>query len=125
MKSASLGTALIVDNDPTNHLILESVLNQYNYRIIQASNGQDAIDQYHQEKPDIIFMDVKLSVVDGYEATLQIKTAAGSDFVPILLLTEMNDEKSITRCIDVGGDDFMVKPCEPFLLKTKIPCYRR
>lgn len=125
MKNPSFGTALIVDDDRTNRFILKSLLKQYDYQIIEACNGQEAIDQYLKEKPDIIFMDVIMPVVDGYEATLQIKAAAGSDFVPVIFLTAMSDEKSITKCIDVGGDDFMVKPYDPFLLKTKIQAMHR
>jgi serine phosphatase RsbU (regulator of sigma subunit) len=125
MNNPSLGTALIVDDDRTNRFVLKSLLKQYDYRIVEASNGQEAIDQYHKEKPDIIFMDVIMPIVDGYEATTQIKAAAGSNFVPVIFLTAMSDEKSITRCIEVGGDDFMVKPYNPFLLKTKIKAMQR
>ena len=125
MKSSSFGTALIVDQDQTNRLKLKWLLKQYNYRIVEASNGQKAIDQYHLEKPDIIFMDVVMPVIDGYEATLQIKAAAGSNFVPVIFVTAMSDEKTITKCIDVGGDDFIAKPYDPFLLKTKIQAMHR
>lgn len=125
MNIQSLGTALIVDDDRTNRFILKTLLKQYNYRILEASNGQEAIDQYLKEKPDIIFMDVIMPIVDGYEATTQIKAAAGSNFVPVIFLTAMSDEKSITQCIEVGGDDFMVKPYDPFLLRTKIQAMQR
>lgn len=125
MNKPLLATALIVDGDRTNRFVLKSLLKQYDYQIIEASNGQEAIDQYHKERPDIIFMDVVMPVMDGYEATTQIKAAAGSNFVPIIFLTAMSDEKSITKCIEVGGDDFMVKPYDPFLLKTKIQAMQR
>lgn len=125
MNNSSLGTALIVDDDRTNRFILKALLKQYDYRIVEACNGQEAINLYHSEKPDIIFMDVIMPVVDGYEATTQIKAAAGSNFVPVIFLTAMSDEQSISKCIEVGGDDFMVKPYDPFLLKTKIQAMHR
>ncbi|MFT4606819.1 MAG: CheY-like chemotaxis protein [Urechidicola sp.] len=125
MNNTSLGTALIVDDDRSNRFILKTLLKQYDYRIVEANNGQEAIDQYHKEKPDIIFMDVIMPIMDGYVATTQIKAAAGSNFVPVIFLTAMSDEKSITKCIEVGGDDFMVKPYDPFLLKTKIQAMHR
>ena len=125
MNKPSFGTALIVDDDRANRFILKKLLEQYNYRIVEASNGQEAIDQYHKEKPNIIFMDVIMPIMDGYDATILIKAAAGSNFVPVIFLTVMSDEKSITKCIEVGGDDFMVKPYDPFLLNTKIQAMHR
>jgi CheY-like chemotaxis protein len=125
MNKPSLGTALIVDDDQTNRFILKTLLKQFGYRTVEASNGQEAIDQFHTEKPDVIFMDVMMPIMDGYEATTQIKAASGSDFVPIIFLTAMSDDESITKCIEVGGDDFMVKPYDPLLLKTKIQAMHR
>lgn len=125
MKTPLFSTALIVDDDHVNRLILKRLLKETDFRIVEASNGQEAIDQYHLEKPDIIFMDVIMPSVDGYEATLQIKAAAGSNFIPVIFLTAMSDEKTITKCIDVGGDDFMVKPYDPILLKAKIQAMQR
>jgi CheY-like chemotaxis protein len=125
MNKSSFGTALIVDDDQANRFILKILLEQYDYRIVEANNGQEAIDQYHKEKPNIIFMDVIMPIMDGYDATIQIKAAAGSNFVPVIFLTVMSDEKSIAKCIEVGGDDFMVKPYDPFLLNTKIQAMHR
>jgi len=125
MNNPLLNTALIVDDNLSNRFVLKSLLKIYDYRIVEATNGQEAIDQFHKEKPDIIFMDVLMPVMDGYEATSRIKAAAGSNFVPIIFLTAMCDEKSISKCIAVGGDDFMVKPYNPFLLRTKIRAMQR
>ncbi len=125
MNKPSFGTALIVDDDQANRFILKILLEQYDYRIVEASNGQEAIDQYHKEKPNIIFMDAIMPVMNGYDATIQIKAAAGSNFVPVIFLTAMSDEESIAKCIEVGGDDFMIKPYDPFLLRTKIQVMHR
>jgi CheY-like chemotaxis protein len=125
MNKPSFGTALIVDDDQANRFILKILLEQYDYRIVEASNGQEAIDQYHKEKPNIIFMDAIMPVMNGYDATIQIKAAAGSNFLPVIFLTAMSDEESIAKCIEVGGDDFMIKPYDPFLLRTKIQVMHR
>ncbi len=106
MNKPSFGTALIVDDDQANRFILKILLEQYDYRIVEANNGQEAIDQYHKEKPNIIFMDVIMPIMDGYDATIQIKAAAGSNFVPVIFLTVMSDEKSIAKwsaCGACGG----------------------
>ncbi len=119
------GTALIVDDEMTNRLILKSLLKKQGYDTIEAVNGQEAIDLFHSEQPSIIFMDVMMPEVDGYEATIQIKAETGNRFVPIIFLTAMTDEESLNRCIEAGGDDFMVKPYDKFILQAKIRAMQR
>ncbi|MCK4708302.1 MAG: SpoIIE family protein phosphatase, partial [Gammaproteobacteria bacterium] len=66
-----------------------------------------------------------MPVMDGYEATRIIKSDAGNNFIPIIFLTAMNDEESLQACIDAGGDDFLIKPYDKFLLKSKIQAMER
>ncbi len=120
-----LGTALIVDDEMTNRLILKSLLKKQGYKTIEAVNGQEAIDMFMSEQPSIIFMDVMMPEVDGYEATRKIKAEAGNFFIPIIFLTAVTDEKSLSRCIEAGGDDFMVKPYDKFILQSKIRAMQR
>lgn len=117
--------ALIVDDEMTNRLILRSLLKKQGYLTIEAENGFQAIDRYLIDQPDIIFMDVMMPEMDGYEATRFIKKAAGNYFIPIIFLTAMTDEKSLQSCIDAGGDDFMTKPYDKFLLQNKIRAMER
>ncbi len=125
MTTQDLGKALIVDDEMTNRLILRSLLKKQGYQTIEAVNGQEAIDLYKSERPSIIFMDVMMPEVDGYEATVNIKASAGNRFIPIIFLTAMTDEESLGRCIEAGGDDFMVKPYDKFILQSKIRAMQR
>jgi two-component system, HptB-dependent secretion and biofilm response regulator len=118
-------TALIVDDEMTNRLILRSLLKKQGYHTIEAKNGYQAIDMYLVDQPNIIFMDVMMPEMDGYEATRFIKKAAGNLFIPIIFLTAMTDEKSLQDCIDAGGDDFLTKPYDKFLLQNKIRAMER
>jgi two-component system, HptB-dependent secretion and biofilm response regulator len=121
----SIRTALIVDDEMTNRLILRSLLNKQGYHTIEAENGQQAIDMYLSDKPNIIFMDVMMPEMDGYEATRYIKNHAGNFFIPVIFLTAMTDEKALQTCIDAGGDDFLTKPYDKFLLQNKIRAMER
>ncbi len=121
----SIRTALIVDDEMTNRLILRSLLKKQGYHTMEAENGQQAIDMYLADKPNIIFMDVMMPEMDGYEATRFIKNHAGNFFIPIIFLTAMTDEKSLQTCIDAGGDDFLTKPYDKFLLQNKIRAMER
>jgi CheY-like chemotaxis protein len=125
MSNSALGKALIVDDEKTNRLILKSLLNKQGYQTIEAVNGQEAIDLFNQEHPGIIFMDVVMPVIDGYEATRQIKAASADRFVPVIFLTAKNDEKSLMQCIEAGGDDFLAKPYDKIILQSKIRSMER
>ena len=125
MSNSGLGKALIVDDEKTNRLILKSLLGKQGYQTIEAVNGQEAIDLFNQENPSIIFMDVMMPIIDGYEATRQIKAASANRFVPVIFLTAMSDEQALAQCIEAGGDDFLVKPYDKVILQSKIRSMQR
>ena len=125
MSNIGLGKALIVDDEKTNRLVLKSLLSKQGYQTIEAVNGQEAIDLFNQENPSIIFMDVMMPVLDGYEATRQIKAASENRFVPVIFLTAMSDEEALAQCIEAGGDDFLIKPYDKIILQSKIRSMQR
>ena len=125
MSNSSPGKALIVDDEKTNRLILKSLLSKQGYQTIEAVNGQEAVDLFKTEAPNIIFMDVMMPVLDGYEATRQIKALSGKQFVPVIFLTAMSDEAALAQCIEAGGDDFLVKPYDKVILQSKIRSMQR
>jgi CheY-like chemotaxis protein len=125
MINSGLGKALIVDDEKTNRLVLKSLLSKQGYQTIEAVNGQEAIDLFNQEHPSIIFMDVMMPILDGYEATRQIKAASANRFVPVIFLTAMSDEEALAQCIEAGGDDFLVKPYDKLILQSKIRSMQR
>ena len=125
MSSSSLGKALVVDDEKTNRLILKSLLSKQGYQTIEAVNGEQAVELFKQENPTIIFMDIVMPVMDGYEATRQIKAASAGRFVPIIFLTAISDEQALAQCIEAGGDDFLVKPYDKLILQSKIHAMQR
>jgi len=125
MNDSSPGKALIVDDEKANRLALKSLLVKQGYQTIEAVNGQEAVALFKQQNADIVFMDVMMPVLDGYEATRQIKAASGKRFVPVIFLTAMSDEAALAQCIEAGGDDFLVKPYEKLILQSKIRSMRR
>jgi CheY-like chemotaxis protein len=119
------GVALIVEDEVTNRMILKALLKKHGYKVIEAENGIEAIAQFQQHAPDIIFMDVMMPEMDGYEATNEIKRLSGNRFVPIIFLTAMSDEKALARCVEVGGDDFLSKPYSFTVLSAKVKAMER
>jgi CheY-like chemotaxis protein len=119
------GVALIVEDEVTNRMILKALLKKRGYKVIEAENGIEAIAQFQRHAPDIIFMDVMMPEMDGYEATNEIKRMSGDQFVPIIFLTAMSDEKALARCVEVGGDDFLSKPYSFTVLSAKVKAMER
>lgn len=124
-KVVTNGKALIVDDEPTNRLILQAHLSKNGYDVVLAVNGLEAIDVFNSENPDIIFMDVMMPEMDGYEATKKIKLQCGDRFVPVIFLTAITNEEELAKCVEAGGDDFLTKPFSYTLLKAKVEALER
>ena len=86
-----ISTALIVDDLLVNRKILQGLLKLEGYQTITAEDGEQAIQQYIEHQPDMIFMDVMMTVMYGYQATTRIKALAGQKFVPVIFLTALSE----------------------------------
>lgn len=116
---------LVVDDDDDMRLHVVKLLETAGHKIIQATNGKQAVDAFQKFEPELIFMDVVLPDFDGIEATRRIKNSAGNRFVPVIFVTSIDDMQKLAGFIDSGGDDFLVKPVEPLILSTKIQAFSR
>jgi len=116
---------LIADDDHVNRLILKAILAKEGYAVEVAENGREAVEKFAIWQPDLVLMDIMMPVLDGYEATRQIKDLAGDSFVPVIFLTALSDEAALARCVAVGGDDFLTKPYSRIILKAKIDALER
>ena len=119
------GKALIVDDEPTNRLILQAHLAKSGYEVITAVNGLEGVEKFKAESPDIVFMDVMMPEMDGYAATKVIKSECYGRFIPIIFLTAITDEDELAKCVEAGGDDFLTKPFSYTLLKAKVEALER
>ena len=117
---------LIADDIPTNRILLRQTLNTLgDYEVVEAADGQEAIDVFSKEKPDLVLMDVMMPGVDGYEATAAIKNIMGNDHVPIIFLTALSSEESLSTSLASGGDDFISKPFNISVFGSKIHAHLR
>ncbi|MBM3203835.1 fused response regulator/phosphatase [Candidatus Woesearchaeota archaeon] len=119
------GKALVVDDESTTLLILQGLLRKEGFATVAASNGVQAIESFERESPTMVFVDVVMPGMNGFEVARHIKKRAGKRFVPILFLTAITDENTLAECIAAGGDDFLTKPISPILLRAKIMAAER
>ncbi|TKB63008.1 MAG: EAL domain-containing protein [Nitrospira sp.] len=115
-----LPLALIVDDDPALRALSRMSLEQEDLRVEEASSGQAAIDVAAVTMPDIIILDLQMPGMDGFVACQQIRQLPGAEFVPILIMTGLDDIDSIARAYDVGATDFIVKPCHGLILSQRV-----
>jgi signal transduction histidine kinase/CheY-like chemotaxis protein len=101
---------LIVDDQPINRQLLHKLLKPLGFELQEATNGKEAVEVWESWEPHCIFMDMRMPVMDGYEATKQIKSALKGQATTVIALTAsaLEDEKAIV--LSVGCDDFLGKP---------------
>ncbi len=102
-------TILIVEDEISNYLLLDKLLKLENADTIWAKNGEESIEKFKENRNiDLILMDLKMPVMDGYEATRQIKQL--SENLPIIALTAYTESESIKKAKSKGFDDYLEKP---------------
>jgi len=101
---------LIAEDDPAQRLILKTVLEKEGYRILEASNGIEALSLYKKYSPQMVLLDAVMPELDGFEACRQIRALEGGREVLILMLTALTDDESVRHSFEVGAADFITKP---------------
>ncbi|HEY9201726.1 MAG TPA: fused response regulator/phosphatase [Gammaproteobacteria bacterium] len=112
-------TVLVVDDEQSNRLLLRTLLGRDGYHVIEVENGEQALDAINTLQIDIILLDIQMPVMDGYTTASIIKQRV-KRFIPIIFLTAKTDEASLVKCIEAGGDDFLIKPFNYLLLTAKL-----
>lgn len=111
---------LLVEDNEMNRDMLSRRLEKRGYTVVLAVDGAAGIAQAKAEKPDLILMDMSLPVIDGWEATKQIRADAEIAATPIIALTAHAMSSDREKCLQAGCDDFDTKPVELPRLLSKI-----
>lgn len=111
---------LVVEDTEDNRRIIRDLLTSVGYELIEAVDGAEGVALAQKERPDLILMDIQLPVIDGYEATRQIRAIPDLDKVPIIAVTSyaLSGDEAKTRA--AGCDGYVAKPFSPRQLLAKI-----
>jgi PAS domain S-box-containing protein len=101
---------LIVDDNPDNRLLLITLLKDVGFQVREAENGQEAIHLFEQWQPHLIWMDMRMPVMDGYEAAAKIRQLPGGDSVKIIVLTASAFKEQQADIMTTGCDAVLYKP---------------
>ncbi len=114
---------LVVDDRPANRLLLTKLLTSIGFQVREAQNGQEAIARWESWEPHLIWMDMRMPVLNGYEATQQIKSHLKGQATVIIALTASAFEEERAIVLSAGCDDFMRKPFQENVLFEKMANY--
>ena len=103
---------LLVDDNAFNILLIRTIIADFlpNATLLEASDGKEAFDQYMKERPDLIFMDIQMPVMNGYEVTKLIREQEKGNRIPIIALSAGTLNNEHERCLEAGMDDYVSKP---------------
>lgn len=116
---------LIVDDEEINRFLLRHMLEEDGYTsLYEASGGEQALQVFAEQQPDIVLLDVVMPDLNGLEVARRIK-ASTEQYIPIIFITSLDDEESLVECLEAGGDDFFSKPFNRVTLSAKIKAHSR
>lgn len=110
------GYALVAEDNRTNQIVTQGLLNQLGLDVVVAGDGYEALHKMRREHFDIVFMDCQMPVMDGFRTTQELRQAVGlktNPQVPVVALTANAMQDDRKRCIDAGMDEFLSKPIDP------------
>jgi DNA-binding response OmpR family regulator len=111
---------LIADDDPDILALVSFRLQRAGYEILQARNGEEAVQMALDRRPDLAILDVMMPRMDGYEATRRLRQHEETRRMPVILLTARVQEEDIARGFDAGADDYVKKPFSPQELGSRV-----
>ena len=113
-------TILIVDDEIAGLHTLESILDGQGYQIVMAQNGPEAIEKTRALLPDVILLDVMMPGMDGFEVCRTIRNDPLLAEIPIIMLTALDDRKSLLIGLESGADDYITKPYDRYELRARL-----
>ena len=111
---------LLVVEDHADIRLYLKVLFSATYNIIMAENGEEGVRIARKEIPDLVITDVMMPIMNGFECCRILKEDLKTCHIPIILLTALTDDENIVKGIELGADDYILKPFNPEILRTKV-----
>lgn len=111
---------LIVEDEPDVASLLALMLKSRGHDIIEAGDGQEALEKARSERPDLIILDIMLPRLDGYKVARMLKFDENFSHIPIIMVTAKIQEKDKKTGLEMGADAYITKPFDTAMLLEKI-----
>ena len=109
---------LVEDNEELREYLARYL--KQDYSIVESADGQAALEVVRKENPDFIISDVMMPLLSGTELCKQLKSNIESCHITLILMTSLAEREDIIKGLNAGADDYITKPCDPAVLKSKI-----
>jgi len=103
---------LIIDDSNTNLVLLESLFKRNGYRVLSALNGKEGLESVEKNIPDLIYLDLKMPEIDGFEFLRKLKAKEEWKTIPVVILSAVNERESIIQSIELGVVEYLTKPLD-------------
>ncbi len=122
MDSASnkSGRLVVADDQPDLLALMKDALEMDGFEVRAAENGQEALDLVHEDAPDCVVLDLFMPIKDGFEVCKELKSDIRYQNLPVILLSAAGQQDNRIQGLDIGADDFLVKPIEIVELLARI-----
>lgn len=111
---------LIVDDHQANVELIKVQLKSFNYELDWAFDGEEALDKIRAWKPDLVLLDLMMPKLDGYAVCKAVKSDKELRFIPVIIVTALRELDDKLKAIEIGADDFLIKPFNKLELATRI-----
>ena len=113
-------SVLVVDDDQMNRLTLAGLLESEGYHARTVEDGYQALDALEHERFDAVLLDILMPGMDGLEVLQTMKADSRLWRTPVVVISAVEETSSIVRCLELGAEDFVSKPFDPFVLRARI-----
>jgi adenylate cyclase len=111
---------LIVDDNETNRCLLAARLGAEGYQIVEAKDGEKALEIVQEIAPDVVLLDVMMPKIDGFEVCRRLKGNTTFGFVPIIMVTARTDSQDVVTGLNAGADEYLTKPVDHAALVARV-----
>src|SRR5438309_199012 len=111
---------LIADDNPTNRDILSIRLTTQGYDVVNAADGEEALAVARERRPDLVLLDVIMPRLDGVAVCRELKSDPGLPFIPVIMVTALNDSKDVVVGLEAGADEYLSKPVDHAALVARV-----
>lgn len=113
---------LVVDDEASIRRILETRLKMVGYEVMIAADGEEALEAFTKSNPDLVILDIMMPKLDGYGVTREIRKTSE---IPIIILTALGDVSERITGLELGADDYVIKPFSPKELEARVKAVLR
>lgn len=114
-------TVLLIDDSPDSLMILGDILERIGYQVVCAEDGESGLERAKCVQPDLIFMDVKMPGLDGFQVCERLRAQKNFQHTPIILMSAQSDSTNLELALGAGASEFWPKPISPGKILNELP----